>query len=74
MTEIEVAIVGGGPAGLSAALFTGKSGLNTTVFDTDETVMNKARLRNYLGVENVMGDEFMRTAREQVEDHGVDRH
>ncbi|GAA0472258.1 FAD-dependent oxidoreductase (plasmid) [Halococcus dombrowskii] len=73
MTEIDVAIVGGGPAGLSAALLTAKNGLHTIVFDTDDTAMNKARLRNYLGVENVMGDEFMAVAREQVDDHGADR-
>jgi flavin-dependent dehydrogenase len=37
-----VTIVGGGPAGLSAALFTAKNGLDTTVFDTDGTWMHKA--------------------------------
>lgn len=73
MTDTDVAIVGGGPAGLSAALFTAKNGLDTLVFDTNDTAMNKARLRNYLGVENVMGDEFMDIAREQVDDHGADR-
>jgi flavin-dependent dehydrogenase len=30
-------LVGGGPAGLSAALFTAKNDLDTVVFDTDET-------------------------------------
>lgn len=34
---VDVAIAGGGPAGLSAALFTAKNGLDTVVFDTDET-------------------------------------
>ncbi len=33
----DVLVVGGGPAGLSAALFTVKNGLDTVVFDTDET-------------------------------------
>lgn len=74
MTDTDVAIAGGGPAGLSAALFTAKNGLDTIVFDTDDTAMNKARLRNYLGIENMMGDEFMRIAREQVENHGAECH
>jgi len=37
-----VSIVGGGPAGLSAALFTQKNGLETRLFDGDETWMHKA--------------------------------
>lgn len=67
-----VAIVGGGPAGLSAALFTAKNGLETTVFDTDETWMHKAHLFNYLGVESVDGTEYVENAREQVREFGVD--
>ena len=69
-----VVIVGGGPAGLSAGLFAGKNGLDATLFDTDETWMHKAHLFNYLGVGSVGGSEFMATARQQVDDFGVDRH
>ncbi|APX97396.1 NAD(P)/FAD-dependent oxidoreductase [Natronorubrum daqingense] len=68
-----VIVVGGGPAGLSAALFTAKNGLETTVFDADETWMHKAHLFNYLGIGSVGGSEFMETARQQVDDFGVDR-
>ncbi|TMT85279.1 FAD-binding protein [Haloterrigena sp. H1] len=71
--DVSVIVVGGGPAGLSAALFTVKNGLETTVFDTDETWMHKAHLFNYLGVGSVGGSEFMATARQQVDDFGVDR-
>jgi thioredoxin reductase len=67
-----VAIVGGGPAGLSAGLFTAKNGLETVVFDTDETWMHKAHLFNYLGIRSLGGDEFMTIARGQAEDRGVD--
>jgi len=70
----DVAIVGGGPAGLSAGLFAGKNGLETVLFDTDDTWMHKAHLFNYLGVGSVGGSEFMATARQQVDDFGVDRH
>ena len=68
-----IAIVGGGPAGLSAGLFAGKNGLDTVLFDTDETWMHKAHLFNYLGVGSVGGSEFIATARQQVDDFGVDR-
>lgn len=69
-----VTVVGGGPAGLSAALFTAKNELSTAVFDTDETWMHKAHLFNYLGIESVDGSAFMDDAREQIEEFGVDRH
>ena len=69
----DVIIVGGGPAGLSAALFTAKNGLSTTVFDTDETWMHKAHLWNYLGIESEDGTAFTETSREQVDEFGADR-
>lgn len=69
----DVIVVGGGPAGLSAALFTQKNGLETSVFDTDGTWMHKAHLFNYLGVGSQDGSAFMETARTQVDSFGVDR-
>jgi thioredoxin reductase len=70
----DVLIVGGGPAGLSAALFTEKNGLDTVVYDTDETWMHKAHLFNYLGIDSMDGTEFIEASREQVEAFGVDIH
>ncbi|MEY7848353.1 FAD-dependent oxidoreductase [Natrarchaeobius sp. A-rgal3] len=68
----DVAIVGGGPAGLSAALFTAKNGLETVVFDTDKTWMHKAHLFNYPGIRSISGDEFVELTRGQVSDRGAD--
>ena len=69
-----VAIVGGGPAGLSAALFTAKNGLDTFVFDTDNSWVHSAHLFNYLGIESIGGDDFLEVARQQVDTYGADRH
>jgi len=69
-----VSIVGGGPAGLSAALFTQKNGLETQVFDTDATWMHKAHLFNYLGIGSMDGSSFIETARHQADSFGVERH
>ncbi len=68
----DVLVVGGGPAGLSAALFTAKNDLDTVVFDTDETWMHKAHLFNYLGIDSVDGTEFTEHSRDQVEEFGAD--
>ncbi len=69
----DVLVVGGGPAGLSAALFAGKNGLDVTVFDTDKTWMHKAHLFNYPGIGSIDGSNYLSVLREQVDDFGVDR-
>ncbi|ELZ81544.1 FAD-dependent oxidoreductase [Haloferax larsenii] len=69
-----IVVIGGGPAGLSAALFTAKNGLDVDVFDTDETWLHHAYLFNYLGIEEKDGDEFLETAREQVSGFGATLH
>ncbi len=69
----DVAVIGGGPAGLSAALFTAKNGLDTVVFDTDGTAMHAAHLFNYLGIKSIDGEEFLEVAREQVDEQGAER-
>ena len=70
----DVAVVGGGAAGLSAALFTAKNDLDTVVFDTDGTWLHKAHLFNYLGIESEDGSAFVEDSREQVESFGADIH
>ena len=71
--EYEVAVVGGGPAGLTTALY-------TTRLSHDTVVVNRGGGRaammtdthNVVGVtENVSGKEFLRTAREQVQRYGA---
>lgn len=69
----DVAIIGGGPAGLSAALFAAKNGLDTVIFDTDETAVHYAHLFNYLGIESMDGDDYVDTARDQVAEYGVEQ-
>ncbi|WP_148414018.1 NAD(P)/FAD-dependent oxidoreductase [Haloferax sp. KTX1] len=70
----DVIVIGGGPAGLTTALFAAKNGLSTTVFDTDETWMHKAHLFNYPGIGSIDGTDFMETLRTQVDHFDADRH
>ncbi|NLV10310.1 thioredoxin reductase [Halomicrobium mukohataei] len=49
-TDHEVVIVGGGPAGCSAGVFTARYGLDTVVFDRGRSSLRRcAHLENYLG-------------------------
>jgi len=48
--DIDVLIVGGGPAGLSAGVYTGRAGLETLVVDDGESILRRnAHLENYPG-------------------------
>ena len=71
---IDVIVVGGGAAGLSAGLFTARNGLETVVFDTDGTWLHSAHLFNYLGIESVDGTAFVERAREHATGHGAELH
>lgn len=67
----DVAIVGGGPAGLAAGLFTARHGLRTIVFDRGKSLLRQcAYLENYLGLPGVDVTEFLRASRTQVQRAG----
>lgn len=68
---IKAIIIGDGPAGLSAALFLAKNGVETTVFGQDKTAMHYALLRNYLGLPEITGTDFQEVARQQVTSYGA---
>ncbi len=68
---MSVLVVGDGPAGLSAALFLAKKGMDVTVIGKNETAMHYAKLYNYLGIEEMTGTEFQNIARKQVEHFGA---
>ncbi len=67
----DVIVIGDGPGGLSAGLFLAKNKLDVVVFGEDETAMNYALLRNYLGLPEILGTEFQVIARKQATDVGA---
>ncbi len=69
----QVSVVGGGPAGLSAALFLEKNDVDTVLFDADASWMHKAHLFNYPGVGSLDGSNYLEVARRQVDSFGCDR-
>jgi thioredoxin reductase (NADPH) len=70
----EVAVVGGGPAGLTAAMYAVRLGHDTVVVDRGggrAAMMQDTH--NVIGVtEDVSGPEFLRTAIDQVTGYGAD--
>ena len=72
----DVVVVGGGPAGLTAALYTTRLGLDTALVDRGggrAAMMQDTH--NVIGVtEETSGIEFLQTAKEQVTSYGADVH
>jgi thioredoxin reductase (NADPH) len=74
--DYDVAVVGGGPAGLTAALYATRLGLDAVLVDRGggrAAMMQDTH--NVIGVtEDVSGVEFLQTAREQVQAYGATHH
>ena len=66
---IDVAIVGGGPAGLQAALVLARTRKKTVVFDDPNPARNAAShgVHNFLGLDGLLPDEIRRIAWEQID-------
>ena len=74
MSEYEVIIVGNGPAGLSAALYTSRANLRTLVIGKDQGALAKAdRIENYFGLaEPISGCELVENTKIQAKNLGAD--
>lgn len=68
----DVVIIGGGPAGASAAIFAARAGLSTVVIDADKGGTRRAMLNNHLGFpDGITGPELVAQARTQAEKSGA---
>lgn len=70
----DVVVVGDGVAGLSAATFTARQGLETLVLGTGESILGlNAHLKNYPGFpQRINPDIFLDLLREQAENSGCE--
>ena len=76
MKEIDLAIVGAGPAGLSAAIYGARGGLSTIVFERaliGGQIVLTSEIENYPGFEEIMsGFELMDKMKQQAERFGAE--
>lgn len=69
---IDVLIVGGGPAGASAAVFTARAELTTVVIDADKGITRRAMLNNHFGFpDGIPGPELVDRGRAHAEKAGA---
>jgi thioredoxin reductase (NADPH) len=66
-----VTIVGGGAAGLTAALFLARAGVSVVVVDQDRSILKRAELNNLPGSKGLEGRELLTQLRSELDGHGV---
>ena len=73
MPTYDVAIVGGGPAGASAATFIARAGLRVVLLDGDRGMTRRAMVNNHLGFpEGVSGPDLVDTGKLQAARAGAE--
>lgn len=74
MYDYQVAVVGGGPAGLTTALYTTRLGHDTVVYDRGGgRCAMMADTHNVIGItEDTSGIDFLQTSIEQIENYGAE--
>lgn len=68
----DVIIIGAGPAGASAALFTAKANKKTLVLDNDKGMTKRAWMDNHYGAPAISGPDLIETGKKQAKDFGAE--
>jgi thioredoxin reductase len=67
----EVAVIGAGPAGASAALFLAKAGKKTLVVDHDKGLTRRGWYENIYGILEISGPDLVDIGHKQIEKFGA---
>jgi len=70
-TMKDVLIIGAGPAGASAAIFTAKAGKSTVVIDNKKGMTRRAWFENFYGISEISGPALVDTGIEQLKRLGA---
>lgn len=68
----EVAIIGAGPAGASAAIITSKANKKIIVIDNNKSITARALIKNYYGVNEINGIDLVKRGKEQARKFGAE--
>lgn len=70
---VDVVVIGGGISGGSAAIYTSKGNLTTTVIDSGHSQIKKvSTIFNYPGIHEISGEELIVTIEQQAREYGTE--
>src|SRR5688500_12898910 len=74
MVLYDVIIVGGGPAGLNAAIVLGRCRRRVLLFDTEKYRNSYSHgMHNYLTRDDILPTDFLKICQEELKKYGVER-
>ncbi|WP_042347433.1 FAD-dependent oxidoreductase [Bacillus massiliigorillae] len=62
----DIIIIGAGPAGASAAIFSAKAGKKTLLIDSDKSMTKRAWIENHYGVSEISGPDLIEIGKKQA--------
>jgi len=68
----EIAVIGAGPAGASAALFAAKAGKTTLLIDNDKGMTRRGWYENFYGISEIGGPDLVETGHKQALKFGAE--
>ncbi|WP_379127767.1 FAD-dependent oxidoreductase [Paenibacillus sp. sgz500958] len=68
----EIAVIGAGPAGASAALFAAKAGKQTLLIDHDKGMTRRGWYENFYGISEIGGPDLVETGHKQAVKFGAE--
>jgi thioredoxin reductase len=68
----DIIVIGGGPAGASAAIFAARAGKKTLLLDADRGMTRRAMLHNHYGVPEIAGPDLVETGHRQAAGAGAE--
>ena len=59
MKEFDIIVIGGGPAGISSAIYAKRAGASVCVFDSGKSKLEDAKeIANYYGIASISGSKL----------------
>ncbi|WP_338471107.1 FAD-dependent oxidoreductase [Niallia sp. XMNu-256] len=68
----DIVVIGGGPAGGSAAIYTAKAGKKTLLLDSNKSMTARALMLNHYGVEEITGPDMLEVGKKSAEKFGAE--